>query len=113
MVHEKVAHQWQMLFQAWDDAGLLDRILMFSGPLAVRYMRGVTHDGKLSSLSNHSWGTAIDLNVPWNPLKAKPARMGWQGCVMELVPIAHQFGFYWGGHFGRLDGMHFEVAQVI
>ncbi len=31
--------------------------------------------------------------------------------VRELVPIAHRWGFYWGGHFAsRADGMHFEVA---
>lgn len=36
------------------------------------------------------------------------------GCVFELVPLAHQFGFYWGGHFKtRRDGMHFEVAKPL
>jgi len=29
------------------------------------------------------------------------------------VSIAHDHGFYWGGHFAkRRDGMHFEVAEV-
>jgi len=28
------------------------------------------------------------------------------------VPIAHDHGFYWGGHFSRSDGMHFEVAKL-
>jgi hypothetical protein len=28
------------------------------------------------------------------------------------VPLAHEHGFYWGGHFSVRDGMHFEVAQV-
>ena len=37
----------------------------------------------------------------------------WQkSSVRELVPIAHDHGFYWGGHFSRCDGMHFEVARV-
>jgi hypothetical protein len=30
----------------------------------------------------------------------------------ELVPIAHKWGFWWGGHFTTPDGMHFEVAVV-
>lgn len=33
--------------------------------------------------------------------------------MRELVPIANDFGFYWGGHFrSRLDGMHFEIAEL-
>jgi D-alanyl-D-alanine carboxypeptidase-like protein len=32
--------------------------------------------------------------------------------VRELVPIAAEDGFYWGGHSSRCDGMHFEVAPV-
>ena len=48
--------------------------------------------------------------------------IGQIGCVRELVPIANECGFYWGGHFGkevngkmvgRLDGMHFEIAKII
>jgi len=29
----------------------------------------------------------------------------------KLVPIANELGFYWGGHFTRRDGMHFELAK--
>jgi hypothetical protein len=39
--------------------------------------------------------------------------MGQKGCVRELVPIANEFGFYWGGHFSRMDGMHFEIAKLL
>ncbi|PYN75607.1 MAG: hypothetical protein DMD96_27450 [Candidatus Rokuibacteriota bacterium] len=31
---------------------------------------------------------------------------------MAAVPIAQEHGFYWGDHFSRCDGMHFEVARV-
>ena len=47
------------------------------------------------------------------PLGAEPAWPGQRGCVFELVPIAHKFGFYWGGHFKRRDGMHFEMAKLL
>jgi Putative peptidoglycan binding domain/D-alanyl-D-alanine carboxypeptidase len=30
----------------------------------------------------------------------------------EIV-AADEFGFYWGGHFTRRDGMHFEVAKLV
>jgi hypothetical protein len=33
--------------------------------------------------------------------------------VRELVPIANELGWYWGGHYRkRLDGMHFELVKV-
>jgi len=69
-------------------------------------MRGSTN------LSRHAWGTAFDINVPWNGLNVVPPRVGDKGSVRELVTIANKHGFYWGGHFGRLDGMHFEIAVL-
>jgi hypothetical protein len=33
--------------------------------------------------------------------------------VRELVEIANEWGFYWGGHFTRKDGMHFEIAKIL
>ena len=38
------------------------------------------------SLSSHSWGIAIDLNVAWDRYGTEPARFGRPGCVRELVP---------------------------
>lgn len=48
------------------------------------------------------------------PLGAQPALSGQKGSVRDLVGIANEHGFYWGGHFRtRLDGMHFEVARLL
>lgn len=106
--HRKAAGQLQALWRAWEDAGLLDRVLHWSGTFVPRFIRGST-----STLSNHAFATAFDVNVAWNRLGAEPARVGQEGCLRELVPLAHQHGFYWGGHFRqRPDGMHFEVAVV-
>ena len=42
-----------------------------------------------------------------------PARQGEVGCLYDLVPIAWQHGFFWGGNFPRRpDGMHFEVGDI-
>jgi hypothetical protein len=39
--------------------------------------------------------------------------VGQHGSVRELVSIANEHGFFWGGHFDkRRDGMHFEVAVI-
>jgi intein/homing endonuclease len=62
---------------------------------------------------SNSWGTAFDINVPQNGLNKIPALVGEKGSVREIVPIANDFGFYWGGHFTRKDGMHFEIAKIL
>jgi peptidoglycan hydrolase-like protein with peptidoglycan-binding domain len=105
--HTKAARAFAALWQAWEKAGVLGQVLTFGGAYNPRFIRGST-----SVLSNHAFGTAFDINVEWNPLGAQPALRGSKGCVFDLVPIAHQHGFYWGGHFTRRDGMHFEVAKV-
>lgn len=107
-VHRLVAAQVRELFIAWDTAGLTDLIETWGGSFVARFIRGSG-----TTLSNHAWGTAFDLNAAWNPLGALPALRGRKGSVRELVPLANQYGFYWGGHFSRCDGMHFEVARVL
>jgi len=69
-----------------------------------RDVRGVT--GKLS---NHSSGTAIDLNATQHPL----GKVG--TFPNEKVPmiraLAKKYGMIWGGDYqNRKDEMHFEIA---
>lgn len=71
---------------------------------AFRDIRGMT--GKLS---NHSSGTAIDLNAPHHPL----GKIG--TFPAEKVPmiraLAKKYGLFWGGDYqNRKDEMHFEIA---
>lgn len=106
--HRLAAGQLQGLWQAWEASGLLDRVLSYSGSFVPRFIRGST-----KTLSNHAFGSAFDINVPQNSLGATPALVGQNGSVRELVPLANEWGFYWGGHFNtRLDGMHFEIAFI-
>lgn len=107
-VHRLVVEQVSALFAAWHDAGLDGLILTWDGSFAPRFVRG-----SRSTLSNHAWGTAFDLNCAWNQLGTIPALRREKGTVRELVPIANAHGFFWGGHFSRRDGMHFEVAQLV
>jgi hypothetical protein len=47
-------------------------------------------------------------------LGVHPARIDQKGCVRELVEIAVDHGFYWGGWFPkRPDGMHFEAYKIM
>lgn len=106
--HKAATVQLQCMWQAWADAGLLGRVLSWGGSYAPRFIRG-----SRVTLSNHAWGTAFDINVAWNMLGARPALKGQRGSVRDLVEIAYQHGFYWGGWFKtRPDGMHFECYTV-
>lgn len=106
--HKAAVPQLLALWKAWEDAGLLDRVLTYAGSWVPRFVRG-----SRTSLSNHAWGTAFDINAAWNGLRARPALLGQPGCVRELVPLANEHGFWWGGHFERQDGMHFECAKLL
>jgi hypothetical protein len=106
--HKLAANQLIKLWSDWDAAGLMPLVITWAGSYVPRFIRG-----SRTTLSNHSFGTAFDINVDWNPLGAVPALAGQKGSVRELVPIANSNGFYWGGHFTRLDGMHFEIAKLI
>ena len=105
-VHRLVMDSFVALWEAWDEAGLLDRVITWAGTWSPRFIRG-----SRTSLSNHAFATAFDINAPWNGLRRVPALMGKKGCVRELVPIANKLGWYWGGHFTRRDGMHFEATE--
>ena len=106
--HQAAALQLQKLWKAWEDAGLLPLVKSWDGSFVPRFVRG-----SRSSLSNHCFGSAFDINASYNNLGTRPASVGRTGSVRELVPLANQMGFFWGGHYnGRADGMHFEIARL-
>jgi len=108
--HKLAASQLLKLWQDWENEGLLHLVLSFDGAYVARFVRGLAAKGVLS---NHAFGSAFDINFLFNKLNTIPALVGQKGSVRELVPIANANGFYWGGHFNRLDGMHFEIAKLI
>ena len=108
-IHKNASEQFLSLFECWQSEGLLENILTWGGSWAPRFIRG-----SRTSLSNHAWGTAFDINMQWNGLGSIPALRGQKGSVRDLVQTAYEHGFYWGGWFkGRPDGMHFEVYKLI
>lgn len=107
--NSKAAPQFKLLWQAWEDAGLLDQIVSFAGTWVPRFIRG-----SRTTLSNHAWGTAFDINAEQNPLGAVPSLVGRRGSTRKLVSLASEHGFFWGGWFpNRPDGMHFEVSTIL
>ncbi|MCW2796724.1 M15 family metallopeptidase [Nocardioides sp.] len=83
--------------------GLTDKIhpSEYAGCYYPRFIAGTT------SLSNHSFGLALDLNTPGNQ----------RGTVGEMdrgvVAIFKKWGFTWGGDWRYTDPMHFEMNALV
>ena len=106
--HKKGALQIKGFFNEIEKQNLNDLVISWAGSFYPRLVRGSS-----ATLSNHSWGTAFDINAPENWLGQRPAKVGAKGSLLKLVLIANAFGFFWGGHYqNRLDGMHFELAVL-
>ncbi|MDQ6523892.1 M15 family metallopeptidase [Nocardioides sp. LHD-245] len=84
-------------------SGLGDKIDpgQYAGCYYPRFIAGSTQ------LSNHSFGLALDLNVPGNQ----------RGTVGQMdrvvVAIFKKWGFAWGGDWAYTDPMHFELAKIV
>ena len=65
--------------------------------------------GSTDKLSNHSSGTALDLNSKIHILGK--AGTFTEGKVPMLQGLCRKYGLVWGGNFhNRKDEMHFEIA---
>lgn len=106
LFHRTVATSVQVLIERWRELDLHHHIITWNGSFAPRYRRG-----QRTHLSAHAWGSAFDVNAWQNALGKPPAKAGERGSVVELVSIAKELGFVWGGDFSRPDGMHFEAGE--
>jgi hypothetical protein len=60
--------------------------------------------------SNHSWGLAVDINAPSNPMGDKLIT----DMPKWMTDMWKTFGFRWGGDYaGRKDAMHFEYMGTV
>jgi len=67
--------------------------------------------GSDSVLSNHSSGTAIDLNATKHPLGAQNTFTKQQTRVIR--ELTEKYGLRWGGDYSkRKDEMHWEVVET-
>jgi hypothetical protein len=80
--------------------------LSTAGMLCCRLVRGST-----SSISNHSWGTAIDLKIQGvlDPRGDNKVQFG----LTLIAPIFKRHRWFWGAGFPTEDGMHFEISQQL
>jgi hypothetical protein len=73
----------------------------YGGCFVPRFIAGST------TLSNHAFGLAFDLNVPEN-------QRGTVGRIdRRVVAVFQQWGFTWGGTWRYTDPMHFELNRIV
>ena len=83
--------------------GLADKIhpSQYAGCFYPRFIAGTT------TLSNHAFGLALDLNAVEN-------QRGTTGEIDRgVVAIFKRWGFAWGGDWHYTDPMHFEMNQLV
>lgn len=68
-------------------------------------------NGSPSVISNHAWGTAIDLTIgtAMEPSHNSDAMRGLQ----DIHPIFNRHGFFWGAAFRTGEAMHFEASDQL
>lgn len=67
--------------------------------------------GTTDKLSNHSSGTAIDLNAAKHPLGKEHTFTGVQ--EIKIRDLCKKYGLRWGGTYkNRKDEMHFEIIET-
>jgi hypothetical protein len=77
-----------------------------AGMLCARFVRGST-----SAVSNHSWGTAIDLTLDGNLDRRGDGRV--QVGLTRIAPVFNRHGWFWGAGFPVEDAMHFEASDEL
>lgn len=88
------------------EAPLVHDALGHEGMLCCRFVTG-SH----TAISNHSWGTAIDLTLEGRLDSRGDDRT--QRGLLEIHPIFNRHGFYWGAAFPTEDAMHFEASDEL
>ena len=77
-----------------------------AGMLCCRLIRGST-----TAVSNHSWGTAIDLKL--NGVLDRRGDDSVQLGLTLIASIMNRHGWYWGAAFRTEDAMHFEAGRAL
>lgn len=120
LLHVKAHQPFLDFFADLEASGLMPLVHRFNGSWVPRFKRQPgTVEARIArcrtlgeaALSNHCWGTAIDLNAAEWPLGAPvPADAPWR----LVGACARRHGIMPGMDFrSRPDGMHFELGRVV
>ena len=119
-VHKKCADAFGAWFEAvWANAGRDKRVIRdwgmdaTGGAYNFRLMRGG------SALSMHSWGCAVDMDVPRNGMGDRTPHFATlrKEVVDPFIALGGVWGGDWNGNRDTLDerlpdGMHFQFARL-
>lgn len=89
-------------------------ILQTAGMLCARFTKIRQPNGSLRigpGVSNHSWGTAIDVKLA-GVLDTQGDNKTQRG-LLVLSSYFNAAGWYWGAAFPTEDAMHFEVSRSL
>lgn len=91
-----------------NDADLSDQMASFGG-ICVRLLRGSS-----TAISNHSFGTAIDIGSSIRGLAPFGATSGRAyEYAQKIAPYFEKAGWFWGGRFPTPDPGHFELGKEL
>lgn len=102
-VHEKLANDVKSIFKEIADSGF--RII--STQTGAYNYRNIAGSNKLSQ---HSYGTSIDINWNYNPMVSSNTKLpkSQYAVTSEVVNIFSKHGWDWGGNWtSKKDYMHF------
>ncbi|MDP8222265.1 MAG: M15 family metallopeptidase [Candidatus Lernaella stagnicola] len=99
VIHRLCVAVYYELFARLLACDLLRHLRTVDGSYVFRNTRRGTQ------LSTHAYGMAVDLDASWNPFGQEPVMHP------EIVQIAEDMGFTWGGRWRQSDGMHFQWGE--
>lgn len=99
-MHRLAVVKMQKLWDAWEKAGLLKYVLKFDGLYNPRVIGGT------STLSNHAFGAAFDINEPWNEWGGTTSAGGPERQRAPLSTYSKQFGILLGRPLSGKERWH-------
>ena len=80
----------------------------YSGTFVWRNIAGTDR------LSNHSFGTAIDINTKYSDYWKWNNNVTYINRIpIEIAEVFEKYGFIWGGKWYHYDTMHFEFRPEL
>lgn len=105
-IRPAVASLRAVLADVAEEAPEVHAAMSSAGMLCCRLVRG-----SRSAISNHAWGTAIDIRLDGKLDRRGDGRT--QRGLLAVQPIFNRHKWFWGAAFRTEDAMHFEASDQL